>query len=284
MQIPRFPECYHALVEDALSHDDQTLLRQLQRHPESGRCFVALFCRYSPLVYSLIRHATQSSVQVDYLFAQTWKQIYQDLQDVSPESFGEGSPDEGMETAAEGSAGEVKAALSPNTISPNIASTSSASPDRRESSGAGTGKVGADGIANSGGDRRPRLASDFTGNVSTPMTLQNWIIDIAARYIREAPPEADQIRYSLTYAPPPLWCYLERSLEQLSPVHRLVVVLHKRFGWSLEEVASHLASTGMEVDTAAVITLLGEGYDQIDESLPQDIREIYLEPSAARPL
>ncbi|MGF1512824.1 MAG: sigma-70 family RNA polymerase sigma factor [Elainellaceae cyanobacterium] len=222
MQIPRFPECYHALVEASLDDTDQSLLQQLQQQPESGRPFVALFCRYSPLVYSLIHHATPSSVQVDYLFAQVWQRIYQDLRHIDLEHFDQSE----QAQALQASQGE--------------------------------------------GNTAPR-------DVSSPLTLQNWIINAAAGCIRDQQiPEPDQIRYSLTYAPPPLWCYLERSLDQLSPLHRLTMLLHKRFGWSIEEVAAHLRSEGTAADASAVITLLEESYGQIDESLPQDIRDIYL--------
>jgi DNA-directed RNA polymerase specialized sigma24 family protein len=47
-----------------------------QRHPDSGKYFTAIFCRYSPIVYTLIRHSARSPVQADYLFALTWRQIY----------------------------------------------------------------------------------------------------------------------------------------------------------------------------------------------------------------
>jgi hypothetical protein len=79
VQIPSFPECSHPLI-DALNHySDQELLTLFQRHPDAGKYFTTLFCRYSPIVYSLIRHSVRSPVQADYLFAVTWRHIYYEL-------------------------------------------------------------------------------------------------------------------------------------------------------------------------------------------------------------
>jgi hypothetical protein len=50
-----------------------------QRQPEVGQYFVALFCRYSPMVQTLIRHSVRSPVQADYLFATTWRYIFHEL-------------------------------------------------------------------------------------------------------------------------------------------------------------------------------------------------------------
>lgn len=79
MQIPTFPECSHPLVSSLNHHSDQELLTLFQRHPDTGKYFTALFCRYSPLVYSLIRHSVRSPVQADYLFAVTWRHLYFEL-------------------------------------------------------------------------------------------------------------------------------------------------------------------------------------------------------------
>ncbi|HEY9643359.1 MAG TPA: sigma-70 family RNA polymerase sigma factor [Coleofasciculaceae cyanobacterium] len=79
MQIPSFPECSHDLVNSLSHHSDQELLTLFQRHPDEGKYFTAIFCRYSPIVYSLIRHSVRSPVQADYLFAVTWRHIYYEL-------------------------------------------------------------------------------------------------------------------------------------------------------------------------------------------------------------
>lgn len=79
MQIPTFPESNHALVKSLSHYSDQDLLTLFQRHPEQGQYFVALFCRYCPMVYTLIRHSARSPVQADYLFATTWRHVFHEL-------------------------------------------------------------------------------------------------------------------------------------------------------------------------------------------------------------
>jgi len=79
VQIPHFPECNHQIVKSLFHHSDQELLTLFQRYPEQGKYFTAIFCRYSPIVYTLIRHSARSPVQADYLFALTWRHIYYEL-------------------------------------------------------------------------------------------------------------------------------------------------------------------------------------------------------------
>ncbi|HEY9817512.1 MAG TPA: hypothetical protein V6D20_17165 [Candidatus Obscuribacterales bacterium] len=79
VQVPNFPECSHPLIRSLSHYSDQELLTLFQRHPEAGQYFTAIFCRYSPLVYTLIRHSARSPVQADYLFAMTWRHIYHEL-------------------------------------------------------------------------------------------------------------------------------------------------------------------------------------------------------------
>lgn len=79
MKIPNFPETHHPLITSLNHYSDQDLLTLFQRNPHVGRFFIALFCRYNPLVYTLIRHSVRSPVQADYLFAVTWRHIYYEL-------------------------------------------------------------------------------------------------------------------------------------------------------------------------------------------------------------
>lgn len=79
MQIPHFSEANHPLVRSLFHHTDQELVSLFQCHPESGKYFTAIFCRYSPIVYTLIRHSARSPVQADYLFALTWRHVYYEL-------------------------------------------------------------------------------------------------------------------------------------------------------------------------------------------------------------
>jgi hypothetical protein len=93
VNIPQFPECDHALVQSLQHLSDQELVTLFQRHPDSGRYFTAIFCRYSPVVYSLIRHSARSPVQAEYLFALIWRHILHELGgvDIKGESTGNGS-------------------------------------------------------------------------------------------------------------------------------------------------------------------------------------------------
>lgn len=85
MQIPHFPEANHPLVRSLFHNSDRELLNLFQTHPEAGRYFTAIFCRYSPIVYTLIQHSARSPVQADYLFAVTWRHIYFQLGGLSLE-------------------------------------------------------------------------------------------------------------------------------------------------------------------------------------------------------
>ncbi|WP_427157207.1 RNA polymerase sigma factor [Aliinostoc sp. HNIBRCY26] len=79
MQIPQFPETNHPLVKSLFHHSDQELLDLFQHHPDDGKFFTVIFCRYSPIVYTLIQHSARSPVQAEYLFALTWRHIYYEL-------------------------------------------------------------------------------------------------------------------------------------------------------------------------------------------------------------
>jgi hypothetical protein len=79
VDIPNFAECDHPLVKALFNSSDYELVQLFQQHPESGRYFTAIFGRYSPVVYSLIRHSARSPVQADYLFALTWQHILHEL-------------------------------------------------------------------------------------------------------------------------------------------------------------------------------------------------------------
>ena len=91
MKIPAFPECDHALIKPLIHLSDYDLIDRLQKSPTDGKYFTALFCRYSPVVYSLIRHSARSPVQAGYLFALTWRHILNELSGIeltgSPAAF-----------------------------------------------------------------------------------------------------------------------------------------------------------------------------------------------------
>ncbi|NER24550.1 MAG: sigma-70 family RNA polymerase sigma factor [Symploca sp. SIO1B1] len=79
MQIPHFSESNHPLVKALFHYSDRELLTLFQRCPDQGKYFTAIFCRYSPIVYTLISHSARSPVQADYLFALTWRHLYYEL-------------------------------------------------------------------------------------------------------------------------------------------------------------------------------------------------------------
>ncbi|MGB7413154.1 MAG: sigma-70 family RNA polymerase sigma factor [Thermosynechococcaceae cyanobacterium] len=79
MQLPEFSEAGHPLVIACLEQSDRTLVQGFQEHPEQGRYFVAIFCRYAMLTYSLLRNKAKTTLQVDYLFAQMWRNIFYEI-------------------------------------------------------------------------------------------------------------------------------------------------------------------------------------------------------------
>jgi hypothetical protein len=182
-------------------YSDQELLTLFQRHPDAGQYFAAIFCRYSPMVYTLIQHSARSPVQADYLFAQTWRHIFYEL---------------------------------------------------------------------GGLDLRSP-----TGEAS--FTLQSWLLNVTAICINQAElPPVEAIHYNLQAAPPPLWCYMERALDQLPPVLRLIVLMAQTFGWSETRIAAYLQAEGDNMTPAEVKVRLQEGYQLLEENLPEDVRAIYL--------
>jgi hypothetical protein len=202
VQIPHFPEANHPLVKSLFNHSDQELLNLFQRHPEAGKYFTAIFCRYSPIVYTLIRHSARSPVQADYLFALTWRHIYYELG--------------GLDLTSSQSSKET-------------------------------------------------------------LTLQNWLINMTAFCINDLElPPTEAIHYSLQATSPPLWCYIEQALEQMSPVLRLMVLMAQTFHWSETRIAAYLQAEGEAIAPLDVANFLQEGYLMLEDKLPADVRAIYL--------
>lgn len=79
MKVPSFPEADRPLVKKLFHYSDRELLTLYQRHPDEGKYFTAIFCRYSQIVYTLIQHSVKSPVQADYLFASIWRHIFHEL-------------------------------------------------------------------------------------------------------------------------------------------------------------------------------------------------------------
>ncbi|MEM9091760.1 MAG: sigma-70 family RNA polymerase sigma factor [Cyanobacteria bacterium P01_F01_bin.53] len=233
MQIPTFPECDHDLVKSLIHHSDYALVDMLQKSPMDGKYFTALFCRYSPVVYSLIRHSAKSPVQAEYLFALTWRHILNELGGID---------------------------LSPIR-------------QRQE------GNVSAEADAEAEAITRD-LAKDFS--------LQGWLINLTAAHINQAVlPDVESIHYSIADAPPPLWCYTERALESLSPMHRLIVLMAQTFEWSETRISAYLQAEGKQLSPNEVGAELQAAYHSLERAIPEDMRAIYLDkptvlmPSAA---
>jgi hypothetical protein len=202
VQIPHFPEANHPLVKSLFHHSDQELLSLFQQYPDYGKYFTVIFCRYSPIVYTLIRHSARSPVQADYLFALIWRNIYYEL----------------------------------GGLDLNQATTDTES-----------------------------------------LTLQNWLINITAFHINEIElPPTEAIHYALKDTSPPLWCYVEQALDQLPPISRLIVLMAQTFHWSETRIAAYLQAEGEQISPAEVASSLQEGYEMLEDKLPEDIRAIYL--------
>jgi len=92
VRSPSFPESNHPLVKSLFHHSDRELLTLFQRHPEQGKYFTAIFCRYQPIVYTLIAHSARSPVQADYLFAMTWRHMFFEMRGLELRTENAGEP------------------------------------------------------------------------------------------------------------------------------------------------------------------------------------------------
>ena len=199
VDIPNFPECDHAVVKSLFEYSDYDLVQQLKQHPEEGKYFTAVFCRYSAVVYTLIRHSARSTVQSEYLFALTWRHILYEL----------------------------------------------------------------------GG-------LDLPAQPPENFSLQAWLVNLTAACINQAAlPDVEEIHYNLQEASPPLWCYVTQTLEQLQPLHRLVIVMAQTFRWSNTRIAAYLQAEGQRISPRAVETLLTDAQQSLRKNLPRDIQSIY---------
>jgi hypothetical protein len=79
LSIPTHPESHHQIVESLAEYSDRELVELHQSHPDRGQYFTAFFCRYSSIVYSVVQHAAELPIQVDYLYALAWREIFNEL-------------------------------------------------------------------------------------------------------------------------------------------------------------------------------------------------------------
>ena len=207
LSIPTFPEASREILRSLDDYSDRDLVSLHQLHPEQGKFFTALFCRYGAIVHSVVQHAVESQIQADYLFALAWRQIFEELDRVQ--------------------------------LSPEPAATN----------------------------------------------WQNWLIDITGSTIEriEIPPP-ERIRYLLAAAPPPLRCYLERGLDRMPALSRLIVVMTQSLKWNEQRICAYLQGEGQKIDPATIPHYLAEGYQQLAAAVPEDIRDIYLDDNRELPL
>jgi hypothetical protein len=78
--IPSFAEAHHELVQSVQHYSDAELVRSHRQEALQAKFFVALFCRYSSITYSIIQHVAGEQIQVDYLFALAWQRIFDRLE------------------------------------------------------------------------------------------------------------------------------------------------------------------------------------------------------------
>jgi hypothetical protein len=200
LSIPTFPESDREIILSLALHSDRELVHLHQLHPEQGKFFTALFCRYSSIVHSIVQQQVESQIQADYLFALSWRQIFKELQGV-------------------------------------------------------------------------KIPTELTEH-----NWQNWAIEITGSTIERVKiPQPAQIRYSLTAAPPPLWCYLERGLDRLPPRSRLIVVMSQNLKWNEQRICAYLQGEGHKILPSSIGDYLAASYQQLESDLPQDIRHIYLD-------
>jgi hypothetical protein len=204
VRTPNLPESNHPIIKSLFHFSDADLLTLFQRHPDQGKYFTAIFCRYSPIVYMLISQSCKSPVQAEYLYAKTWRHIFYEIGSLDLRSYDE-------------SGGSV-------------------------------------------------------------LTLQNWLINTTALCVNgmDLPP-VESIQYNLEISSPPLWCYLQQSLDLLPPLHRIIVLMSQTFGWSESRIAAYLQAEGEEISPAEVRQLLQEGSKLLQDNIPADIHTIYLD-------
>jgi hypothetical protein len=108
---------------------------------------------------------------------------------------------------------------------------------------------------------------------------------MTAIYInQEEIPAVETIDYSLSATPPPLWCYLEATLDRLPASLRLMIIMAQTFHWSETKIAAYLQAEGELLSAAEVESKLAEAYKFLQASLPEDIQEIYLGIIAEKPV
>lgn len=203
MKLPDFPESNHPLVLSLQDYSDQELVQGFQQHPDEGKYFIALFCRFGAMSYALLRNMAGSHLQVDYLFARVWRNIFYELNHLVME----------------------------------------------------------------------------TGGPS--FSLQAWITNkVAACITEDQLPAVETIQYTLSTAPPPLWCYIQIALDHVPPLPRLILVLSQTFRWQDHRIEAVLQAEGQDISADEINQYLQDAYQDLQNALPQDIQDVYFSASS----
>jgi hypothetical protein len=82
VQIPTFAEAHHESILALEHYTDAELIQSHIQEPEKAQFFIAFFCRYSSIVYSIIQHVAGDQLQIDYVFALAWQRVFDRLQEL----------------------------------------------------------------------------------------------------------------------------------------------------------------------------------------------------------
>jgi hypothetical protein len=82
VQIPTFAEAHHESILALGQYTDAELIQNHIQEPEKAQYFIAFFCRYSSIVYSIIQHVAGDQVQIDYVFSLAWQRVFDRLQEI----------------------------------------------------------------------------------------------------------------------------------------------------------------------------------------------------------
>jgi hypothetical protein len=105
---------------------------------------------------------------------------------------------------------------------------------------------------------------------------QNWVVDVAGNFLdnfQSLPVE--KIHYRLATGSPPLLCYVQRSLNLMQPLLRLLFMMDNHWHWPASRIMSHLKSDGEQVEESDLLLYLTESRKDFEKTLPIDLQEIY---------
>jgi hypothetical protein len=109
---------------------------------------------------------------------------------------------------------------------------------------------------------------------------QNWVVDVAGEFLdRFKVPPVEEIHYRLAIVPPPLLCYVERSLNVMSPLSRLVFMMDNHWHWPMSRIASHLQAEGEQISDTDLPLYLAESQKAFEKNLPIALQELYPAPA-----